>query len=147
MGRYAAAESAYRRVLKLDPENVFCLNNLSVLLTMWKGDTVEALPLIERAIEIAGPQAALLDSRAMTYATAGEHAKALADLDRAIGQASAGVLHFHRAVVADALGNGTQARADLVRARELGFQPEQLHALESRGPGVSRLLNELKAIE
>jgi len=57
------AVAAYQEVLKLRADDVLALNNLAWLLAVRDGRGEEALSLIERAIEVAGPDGGLLDTQ------------------------------------------------------------------------------------
>ena len=58
------AIDAYRKIVKLKPNDVVALNNLAILLGEQPDGTTEALSLIDQAIRIAGKQPLLLDSKA-----------------------------------------------------------------------------------
>ena len=58
------AIDAYRKIVKLRPNDVVALNNLAILLGEQPDGTQEALSLIDQAIRIAGKQPLLLDSKA-----------------------------------------------------------------------------------
>jgi Flp pilus assembly protein TadD len=58
------AIDAYRKIVKLKPNDVVALNNLAILLGEQSDGTTEALSLIDQAIRIAGNQPLLLDSKA-----------------------------------------------------------------------------------
>lgn len=55
---------AYRKIIKLRPNDVIALNNLAILLGEQPDGTQEALSLIDQAIRISGKQPLLLDSKA-----------------------------------------------------------------------------------
>jgi Flp pilus assembly protein TadD len=58
------AIDAYRKIVKIRPNDVVALNNLAILLGEEPEGTNEALSLIDQAIRIAGKQPLLLDSKA-----------------------------------------------------------------------------------
>jgi tetratricopeptide (TPR) repeat protein len=58
------AIDAYRKIVKLKPNDVIALNNLAILLGEQPDGTNEALSLIDQAIRISGKQPLLLDSKA-----------------------------------------------------------------------------------
>src|SRR5262249_17639588 len=63
--RYADVAAVYRQVLEQDHDSVIALNNLAWFLTL-QGDAGKgALEAVERAIQLAGPRAELLDTRGM----------------------------------------------------------------------------------
>jgi tetratricopeptide (TPR) repeat protein len=80
-GRFSDAEQLLRRLLARDPENADALNALAWLLAMQdQRKSPEALGLIDRAIEIRGPDSELLDTRAVVRIRAGQPGKAIDDL-------------------------------------------------------------------
>jgi tetratricopeptide (TPR) repeat protein len=97
-GRYADAEASYRQALAVNGTYVAALNNLAWLLSFQAGKGAEALALVERAINKAGPMPSLLDTRARIHRVMGKTDLALKDLDEAIAQAPSGELYFHRAL-------------------------------------------------
>ncbi len=139
-GRYEEAEALYRRVLHIDPDNVKALNNLAWLLAQRDG-AVEALDLINRAIEGFGPEPPLLDTRAVVYLAAGRTESAQADLREAIAQAAEPSYSFHLARACLQAKDSEAAAEALGRARAAGFKPNALHPLER--PIYPRVLAEL----
>jgi tetratricopeptide (TPR) repeat protein len=132
-GRLDDAEGEYRQVLELDNRNVRALNNLAWLLGQLgqKAEKVsEALMLINRAIEVAGPKTDLLDTRAVIYMTRNESAAAVADLQTAIADAPSGFRYFHLAR-AQLLAHNREAAEEAFRqAVGSGLMMEQLHPAE-----------------
>jgi len=126
------AESIYREILRGQPDHVTALNNLASLLALQQKHTEEALVLADKAIEIAGPLAGLLDTRAAVYTALGQPEKAMLDANAAIAEGPTPVRYFHRAQAAYLLGNRAAARDDLETARELGLERSPWHPLERR---------------
>lgn len=137
------AEAAYRQILKLDEKSVVALNNLAWLLSQKPGGAAEAQTLIARAIELVGPRAELLDTRALTYLAAGRTDLAVADLEQSSAEVPNGARFFHLARAHETARNREAAAAFLRKAeKELGPRGEQLHPLE-RGAYL-KMLAELK---
>lgn len=137
-GRYAEAQALYEEILKLDPDNVVALNNLAWLLAYTpSGNRDEALKLIERAIELRGPNPALLDTRGTIHLRKGDTAKALEDLKLASANAPTAAILFHLAQAYASAGKGSEAKDAMQRANdasarmmEQGLSPGVPHPLE-----------------
>jgi tetratricopeptide (TPR) repeat protein len=124
-GRYDQAESIFREVLTSEPENLAGLNNLAWLLSFQTGREEEALDLVERAIEIAGMDATLLDTRAVILLKTGKTNLALRDLRAAIAMSpQKPVLYFHLARANQAAKQDAEARKAFRHAEQLGLKPE-----------------------
>jgi tetratricopeptide (TPR) repeat protein len=128
--RFDDAEIVFREALEKDPANFVAMNNLATLLSLEKKHIDEAQRLVARAIAIAGPLPALLDSRATVYLALGKPTKALTDLEKAIAVEPKPNRQFHRALAYFQLGQVETAAQALGEARKLGFKPEQLGVLE-----------------
>src|SRR5262249_12615829 len=83
---YAGVIALYQQALAQDSNDTVTLNNLAWLLALNDRDSAGALQAIQRAIELDGPQADLLDTRAVAYLVAGDAVKAAKDLDEAIAE-------------------------------------------------------------
>jgi tetratricopeptide (TPR) repeat protein len=88
-GRHDDAVAIYRQVLTREPRNVIARNNLANTLALQGANHDEALKHMEVALEEAGPNAELLDTRAVVYLTGNQPALAIRDLQQAITQAAA----------------------------------------------------------
>ena len=75
-----------RTAAERDENNLGAMNNLAVLLALQKRDLSKARQLVEKAVEIAGPLPALLDSRASVYLALGKPEQALTDLQQVVGE-------------------------------------------------------------
>src|SRR5262249_25160836 len=83
-GRFDDAERTFRQLLANNPDDVHSLNCLAWLLALRdQGKTGDALGLINRAIEIRGPDPTLLDTRAVVLIRSGQPKKAAEDLRQA----------------------------------------------------------------
>ncbi|MEW4528080.1 tetratricopeptide repeat protein [Maioricimonas sp. JC845] len=103
-GKFERARELNQQLLEVMPDNVVVLNNQAWLLTILN-HPADALPLIERAIDIAGPLPFLLDTSAMARAATGEAAQAIRDLERALAQEESDVIRYHLAVIHLSSGN------------------------------------------
>jgi tetratricopeptide (TPR) repeat protein len=129
-GKYDEAETLYRESLKKDTAYVPSLNELAWLLALRGQQLDEARELIDRAIELAGPQPSLLDTRAVIELALGQPAKALADLQAVIDMQPAADRYFHLALAHRKLGHTVEAAESLKKAEEMQLRPETLHPLE-----------------
>jgi tetratricopeptide (TPR) repeat protein len=129
--RYDAAEESYRRALALDPNNVVALNNLAYLLGVRNKNRDEALAMINRAIEQAGPRGSLLDSRAVVKLALGRKGEALADAEAAVQDDPAPAHLFHQARLQLLSGQAAAAGKAWQQARQRQLTPAMLHALEA----------------
>jgi tetratricopeptide (TPR) repeat protein len=140
--RYQEAENLYRQVIDRDPESVFALNNLAYLFALRGRHVEEGLALIERALELSGPTASLLDTRAMVYFASGSFDLAIADLKEALADEPTAARYLHLARVHQAMQNRRAAEEALQAARNLNRDSVRLHPLEesaSRELMMSRL--------
>jgi tetratricopeptide (TPR) repeat protein len=143
VGRGGEAEGVYRLVLKQDDRNPVALNNLAWLLTRQAGKQAEALKLINRAIELYGPQADLLDTRALVYLAMGQGSQAVTDLRRAVADAPGPTTYFHLIQAHQMARDTRSALAVLSQVNAAGgLSAEQLHPTERET--YLRVIAELK---
>jgi len=141
-GKYQDVEAIYRSILQQDPHNIAALNNQAWLLAQLNDRGSEALPLINRAIELMGPRPELLDTRALVQMKLGRADQAIGDLEHVTAEAPTATRWFHLACAHQQGHNQQAARQALRRARELGLQPAHLHPLERQAWG--RVFEELE---
>lgn len=82
-GEYDQAIKLFRQIVELEPGNALALNNLATILAEMPNQRAEALKHIERAIEIEGRQASLLDTQGTILLKLGDAQKAIACLEEA----------------------------------------------------------------
>jgi tetratricopeptide (TPR) repeat protein len=129
-GRYEEVVAIYRAVLDQEPMNVAALNNQAWLLAQLNDKTADALAMINRAIELMGPQPALLDTRAVVQMKLGRADLAIGDLERVTAEAPSAARWFHLACALQQSNNDDAARRAFRRARDMGLLETQLHPLE-----------------
>jgi tetratricopeptide (TPR) repeat protein len=129
-GRYEEAERLYRRVVEKEPDNIAALNDLAWLLAIRNGASGEALNVINHAIDCGGPEATLLDTRAVVHLAAGRIEPALDDLRQALEQQGDPAFHFHCALAHVRNKDNTTAEEDLQKAKAAGLASATLHPLE-----------------
>ncbi|MEI8214190.1 MAG: hypothetical protein WCI02_18745 [Planctomycetota bacterium] len=129
------AIDTYRKVLELDPNNAIVLNNIACLTAEETGLTDESLTLIDKAIEIAGRTADMLDSKGHILVIAGRHAEAIPFFEEASSKGSDPriLLHLYSALknsgkVEDAAR--LRRKIDLDGVRRLHLSPDELKEVE-----------------
>src|SRR5205823_1427038 len=101
----------YRQVLKSQPGHVAALNNLAVLLSEHPSTKEESLDYIDQAIELAGPQDNLLDTKAVILLQQNRTAEAAVLLERIATSTNADPRHLlHLAVARRQQGDGESAQ-------------------------------------
>ena len=146
-GQPDKAEALYRQIIAVDPNNIIALNNLAMLLALTDKDANEALKLINRAIELAGAQSRLLDSRAVVRIKRGEPQQALEDLEAILGDTSAKVdpaWLFHKAWAYDASDNKDAARDVLATARKEPYLLDRSKVDPPERAEYDKLIEDLK---
>ena len=128
--RLDSAENYYRLAIKSDRDFVLALNNLAVVLALRHRSVNEASLFIARAIEIAGPVAELLDSRAIVMLAAGDADNAIKDLQESLATNPSAVVYFHLAQAQLARGDAAAAKASYEQARKRRLTRDSLTALE-----------------
>jgi hypothetical protein len=117
------------------------LNNLAWFLTLRERGGAEALRLVNEAIGRAGPEAALLDTRAVVCLALRQSRQALRDLQDAIAQAPTGPRYFHLAQAHRLARDHRAARETFRKARAEGLRSQDLDPLER--PAYEELRAEL----
>ncbi|MBP1609458.1 MAG: putative system TPR-repeat lipoprotein [Acidobacteria bacterium] len=123
---YDKAIERYRLLVEIAPENPMILNNLAYALAVRQNNPQEALPLAEKAYNLAKGNPSIADTLGWTYHLSGQDDKALKLLEeatRAAGQKAD--IHLHFAIVSAATGNKLAAEAALQRALEIDPGLEQ----------------------
>ena len=117
---YDAAIDRYRRIIKLQPENVIALNNLAYALAVYRNAPEEGLAPAKRAAALAPRSGSVLDTWAWIEHLMGNHTVAAELLANAIAfDPAAGEMRLHAAAVAAALGDRAKAESELKEAVRL----------------------------
>jgi tetratricopeptide (TPR) repeat protein len=143
-GDYDSAIAHYRKILAHHPRNAASLNNLSWLLALSGTNSAEALAFAERAVEISGHAANVLDTRAVAATALGQRPaveRAIADLESVVAERPSSTAYFHLAQAHWRLNQRGEAAKAWKLAMSHGLNPDQLHPLER--PGFERLRQEL----
>ncbi|MFM8402245.1 MAG: hypothetical protein ACKOAH_30850, partial [Pirellula sp.] len=89
------AIETFRRIVQDRPNDVIALNNLAMLLADSPTNSQEALPLINRAIELVGTKAALMDSKAYVLLRLGRYEEAISILSALLSKNDSPSVRFH----------------------------------------------------
>lgn len=113
---YDEAAEIYKKLLARDDVSgitrAIVLNNLAFLVALADNADeagVDPLQLIDKAIQILGPTADILDSRAVIYIAKGDYQKAIRDLDNSLTDNPTPAKYFHKAVAHLGAGENTAA--------------------------------------
>lgn len=116
-GESREAIRLFRDVVRHEPRHVAALNNLALMLAEHPQERVEALAVIEKAIDIIGQQPSLLDTKGAILVYLGRSEEALPLLEAAAREESSDVRHrFHLALAYRDAGNLGKARDQLQSA-------------------------------
>ncbi|NLE38846.1 MAG: tetratricopeptide repeat protein, partial [Pirellulaceae bacterium] len=130
--RFEDAEALYRELLRQSPDNPTAMNNLAVLLARQGVKLDEAAKLIDRAIELAGENDELLESRAVVQLALKRPEKALEDLQKALGTKPTAMRFFHQAEAFRDIGQRKAAVDAFKKAGRLGLREDYLTGVELR---------------
>jgi cellulose synthase operon protein C len=129
-GRTSSAEAHYRQSLATNGRDVWALNNLAWLLAHQEGKAEASLELVQRALDLAGPVPASLDTRALGYLATGRIDAALKDLEEAADVQPGPSTYFHLAQACVRDGNLVRGREALKKARRSMPGLGSIHPLE-----------------
>jgi tetratricopeptide (TPR) repeat protein len=94
-GNESQAIETFRRIVQDRPNDVIALNNLAILLADSPANSQEALPLINRAIELVGTKPALMDSKAYVLLRLGRYDEAISILSALRTKNDSPSVRFH----------------------------------------------------
>ena len=117
--RPTEAIALYKRILEQDPEHVLTLNNLATCLGEQEDQIDQALRYIDRAIELAGPQPMLLDTKGTILVRRDQIDQAVELLEQATASTDSDPRYWlHLADAYHRQGQMDKARAALRRAED-----------------------------
>ncbi len=108
-GRYEQARATYEQLVEESPNDLGTLNNFAYLLANDLDDPTSALPLAERAAELAGESAQVLDTLGWVRFKLGQTTEARAALERSRSIQPLAPTCLHLGDVYDYLGLPTRA--------------------------------------
>ena len=113
---YDGAAGIYKKLLArkdvVGTTRAIVLNNMAFLVALAdnEGATgVDPLELVQQAVQILGPTADVLDTRAVIYIAKGENQKAIDDLDNSLTENPTASKYFHKALAHLAAGQNSAA--------------------------------------
>jgi tetratricopeptide (TPR) repeat protein len=127
---YPGVITIYRRALERDANDTLTMNNLAWLQALSERNGGAALKTIQRAIELDGPQAELLDTRAVAYLTLGDARRAIQDLEEAIAETPTAHRYFHLAQAHWLAGDRASAFNAYDRGKRIGLTEATVDPLE-----------------
>lgn len=128
MGNHEASDQHYEEALKLDPGNVYVLNNYSYYLSLRKENLEKAKQMSEKSNQLAPNQASFQDTYAWILYQLGKYEEAKEWIDKALSQdESNGVLLEHKGDILYRLGEKEKALEFWKKAKAAGENNEALN--------------------
>jgi len=157
MGRSEQAIALNQKIMEIEPDNVFALNNLAWLLCEEQGQYQKALELANRGLKLRPEYIDLIETRGVIHYRLGHLDEAVQDLSRSlelypVNAAAMASTHFHIARVyaemgreADAIRHVEQALALHRRSRQSADPGQRRSELSEKDMAdAERLLDQLK---
>lgn len=122
------SDENYEKALKIDPNNVYVLNNYSYYLSIRKKDLEKAKKMSQRSNQLAPGQSSFQDTYAWILYQLGEFEEANTWIDKALKSdgGSSAVLLEHKGDILKALGNSKEAKEYWKKAKEKGGDSKTL---------------------
>ena len=128
--KYAAAADGYRTLLgRRDLRGrgrAIVLNNLSYLLALQGNDQAGAIKFISQAVDILGPSADILDTRAVVFIANNQFDEAIEDLKLSVTDNPTAAKYFHKAQAHLGAGQNSDALSAWKEALKLGLERDDL---------------------
>ncbi len=122
LGEHVQSDDAYENSIRINPDDVFTLNNYAYYLSLRKENLERAAELAKRANELRPGNASLEDTYAWVLYQQGKYAEAKKWLEKALanGGEKSGVIHEHYGDVLYQTGDTAKALEHWKLAREYG---------------------------
>jgi len=131
--RIGDAVTILRKVVEIDSRNIVAMNNLATLLSEDPKHRREALSIIESAIQIAGHEGALLDTKGTILLLDGNAERAVDFLNAAVAQGPPDPRHhFHLALAMRSLKLNDRVKMELQTAKRLDLTGQVLTPMERK---------------
>lgn len=133
---YDKSADIYAKLLKRPDlsgyQRAVVLNNLAFLLALSKKSVTDVDPLdcVQKAAEIIGPNADILDTRAVVLTSRQQFAQAIRDLELSVTDSPTASKYFHKTVAHLGAGDGRNAVDAWKKAESLGLSKESLNRME-----------------
>lgn len=125
--RYAESDSSFEASLKLDPNNVFVLNNFAYYLSLRKEKLDLAEGMASRANELKPDMASFEDTYAWVLFCNGKYPEARIWIEKALkNNKSSAIQYEHYGDILFRLGEKAMALEQWIKAREKGIKSELL---------------------
>jgi predicted Zn-dependent protease len=129
-GDYPGAIAAYRQLLVREHDNPLVLLPLARLLLFSGDSSAEVDGLLARAISASGPQAHLIELRAVLKLHKGQVAEAITELRQNLFEQPTATGYFRLAVACQAMKDKEGTEKALAESIRRGFTKRSLHPLE-----------------
>jgi tetratricopeptide (TPR) repeat protein len=131
LGNTEEAIRLFKRVVELNPRHVYALNNLAMMLAERPGERKEALKYIDQAINIAGSDPALYDTKGTILLFDGQAEKAAEFLKMAVDSPVRDPrFRFHLALAYQKLRDLETAKIELEKSLKQQLEKQVLTPLE-----------------
>jgi tetratricopeptide (TPR) repeat protein len=144
-GQYEKAEELYRAALVKNPRQGTALNNLAWIIALRSGKSAEAIELINRAMEVVGNEAGLIDTRGVAHLARKQPSSyelAIKDFETVASEnPDSASAYFHLAQAYAAAGKRKEANEAWQKAKKNKLSIQVLHPLER--PAYEQLSREL----
>jgi tetratricopeptide (TPR) repeat protein len=142
-GQNQRALEIYQEILAIDPENATVSNNMAWILAFDPNRLPEARERAQKALELVGPAAEVLDTLAVIHLQSREYNEALQLLRQTLEAPTRWIRFYwmHMAVAQFESNDLNQAREALEKARNAGFRETEMSTLEATrfGPVIEQI--------
>jgi tetratricopeptide (TPR) repeat protein len=135
--KYDEAAAVYRDLLKRNDlvgiRRAVVLNNLAFLLALKgssAGTDLDAMKLVQEAIQIMGPNSDILDTRAVVFISRDKYKEAINDLNLSVTDGPTASKYFHKAHAHLGANENSAALDAWKKAEELGLSRDSINRME-----------------
>jgi len=135
--KYSKSAALYQQLLTrsdlIGSSRAVVLNNLSYLLAIKDSSEegeADPLELVQEAVQILGPTADILDTRAVVFIARKQYQLAIQDLELSVTDNPSAAKYFHKAIAHLLAGENKNAIEAWEKGEQKGLAPEELNQLE-----------------